>query len=354
MTAQVVRSIQRMGDIEPTIVYFDVDDYRTFHTWHPKNVWKNRFEAAFCIREKIKETDPAQYDYLFLHGFELMYGLSEHIQRIPAALLTDSTDVLSHGLLAQQNGSSAFRLKTFLKDSLTKSLYRPIIRNFDAIMPITEWCAQSFRDEYGVASEKIVMTHGGFDINHWKPAQSPRKPGKARLLFVGNDLKRKGIYFLLKTYSGALQDRCELTIVSTDPLIHSLPVLPGVTYIPGVENSKLVDVYASCDLFVFPTYKDMCPNVLKEAAATGLPIISRDVGAIGEIVQDGANGYLMPYISDEAAWGGRIAELVEDEARMSSFREKSRALAVALFSEDKFDRELRRVFEMLERSQKIS
>lgn len=51
--------------------------------------------------------------------------------------------------------------------------------------------------------------------------------------------------------------------------------------------------------FLFTSFFEGIPIVLLEAAASGVPIIAPDVGGIGEVVQDGVTGVLLPSLSDD-------------------------------------------------------
>jgi glycosyltransferase involved in cell wall biosynthesis len=75
----------------------------------------------------------------------------------------------------------------------------------------------------------------------------------------------------------------------------------------------LVALYQRCDVFCLPTRGDCLPMVLSEAGATGLPLVSTDVGAIGEIVRDGESGRLVP-VDDADRLTAVLTELVEDAA----------------------------------------
>ena len=57
--------------------------------------------------------------------------------------------------------------------------------------------------------------------------------------------------------------------------------------------------------------RDITPNVLFEAMACGLPVVSTSTGAIPEIVENGTDGLLVPP-ADPAALAGAVQRLAGD------------------------------------------
>jgi glycosyltransferase involved in cell wall biosynthesis len=159
--------------------------------------------------------------------------------------------------------------------------------------PWSEWAARSLRDDYGVPAHRIRVVPPGLNLEQW-PLQDrrPRAPGDvARLLFVGGDFVRKGGDLLLDVFSQHLQDRCELHLVTRD----DVPERPGVHVYRnfGPNDPGLRDLYAYCDIFVLPTRADCFSLASMEAMATGLPVVTSEVGGIPEIVADGHSGFLI-------------------------------------------------------------
>lgn len=67
---------------------------------------------------------------------------------------------------------------------------------------------------------------------------------------------------------------------------------------------------AAHDVFVYTSWYDGVPNVVLEAIAAGLPVIAPDVGGIGEIVEDGLSGILLPSLADDDAAAEAYAEAI--------------------------------------------
>ena len=94
-----------------------------------------------------------------------------------------------------------------------------------------------------------------------------------------------------------------------------------------LEQSRLYGEYQSADLFCLPCRvldngdRDGLPNVLMEAMACGLPVITTPVSGIPEIIKDGQNGTLVPPDDAEA-----LADAIQ---RLSSDRMLARNLGRA-------------------------
>jgi glycosyltransferase involved in cell wall biosynthesis len=52
--------------------------------------------------------------------------------------------------------------------------------------------------------------------------------------------------------------------------------------------------FSAADIFLYPTRADSFGLVIAESLACGCPVITFDVGATSELVQDGKSGYIVP------------------------------------------------------------
>ena len=76
------------------------------------------------------------------------------------------------------------------------------------------------------------------------------------------------------------------------------------------DTERLVSLYRSSDVFVFPSLYDTLGQVVLEAQRAGLPVVVRDQGGPPELVHNGETGFVTP---DDAAFVQRVEELVADE-----------------------------------------
>lgn len=84
---------------------------------------------------------------------------------------------------------------------------------------------------------------------------------------------------------------------------------------------------------VLPSYREGCPRVLLEAAATGRPLIGTDVPGVREVVLDGENGALVPVKSAEKLQQAMLTMYHSSAKDQADMGRRSRELVERGFSE---------------------
>jgi glycosyltransferase involved in cell wall biosynthesis len=184
----------------------------------------------------------------------------------------------------------------------------------------SEWARQGLMRDYGIAPEQVTAIAPGVDLGRWQRPENRQggDDGVVRILFVGSDLQRKGGDQLLAAIRAlrrvVREPRVELHLVTTA----TVEAEPGVVVHSGVSpnSPELIRLYQTADIFCLPTLGDCLPMVLAEAAASGLPLISTDVGAIHEIVRTGVTGQLVPAGNVEALVEALRTLVVDSALRM--------------------------------------
>jgi len=329
---------------------FTAEDYRNYSKINPFNIIGKKFEASHCISLKAQSLTEKNYDIIYMNAVDFAFGLSQYTSKAKTILALDTTDFLSHRLLHQKSPTKINYLKQKAKELITNQFYRKAFANIDIFMPLTQWCADSLIDDYGISKDRIIISAGGIDTKLWKRQRNDGENSKPNLLFVGNDFFRKGGYFLLEIFEKYLSELCNLLIVSNDPLLNKNTMPCGAKLIKGINGKnieKLIDVYNSSDIFTFPTYSEKLGWVLAEAASMHLPLVARDCGGISTIVKDGFNGYLMSYNSGHAEWTEAILKLINNKTLLNEFGTNSRILAETQLSTDILVSDIRKAFRLI-------
>lgn len=154
--------------------------------------------------------------------------------------------------------------------------------------------------------KKVMMIPNGVNREVFKPRQEDPSTIKTRILFVGRLTEQKGVTYIidavnkiLKTHD-ALKGNIACDIIGDGPLRENLEKkvkelgLGDVIIFHGwVPREKLPSLYQNADVFVLPSSDEGMPNVVLEAMASGLPIITTFVPGSAELVGDGENGMLV-------------------------------------------------------------
>ena len=162
-------------------------------------------------------------------------------------------------------------------------------------------------------------------------------------------LEKKGYTYLLEACR-ILQDQgneFECHIVGEGPLRTMLQTkirrlgLEDTVYLYGaLPHQAVIDAYREATMFVLPAVlsqdgdRDGIPNVILEAQAMELPVISTQHSGIPEVVSDGLNGFLVAP-ADEVALAQAIAKLLENSALCSEMGQRGRQIVIENFDIDR-------------------
>lgn len=148
-------------------------------------------------------------------------------------------------------------------------------------------------------------------------------PDQKLLLYVGRVASEKNLDLLMDAWRAVpSRDNGRLLIVGDGPLRPKLEAV-GDTYTSFtgyLYGEELARVYASADLFVFPSLTDTFGNVLLEAMASGLPAIGFDAQGTRDNVRDGITGRVLRDISRQALSNGIRDLIADDETRRKMAR----------------------------------
>ena len=243
------------------------------------------------------------------------------------------------------------------KNATTHLLYR---RLFDMVIVTGgERNRQDLIYRDGLSPERVAAFPIGLDVEEFSPAH-PRHDLRAELGIPSGHLL-VGMISYLRDYKG------HRYLVDAVPLV--LAEQPEVTFLivgegPEEQNIRaqiarlgltasvrmlgfrddLLDVFRSLNLFVIPTVEgDTIPQVLMQALAVGLPVVSTTTGSIADVIKDGESGFLVPP-RDVAALAERIVRLLRDPSLREAMGSRGRRTVVQSYSIDRMVDELQRVY----------
>ena len=256
-------------------------------------------------------------------------SLLPYRKSIPSILSLDITPVLLNRD-TEWYRHEGFRTKGFA-ERLSRSWTSRTYAAMRYLLPWSQFAGDSLVADYGVAPDRIMVQPPGIDLSFWKPADRPveRVEGRLTVLFVGGDFVRKGGDTLLELAAGEAFRDVEFHFV-TGPFSGRAPA--NVHIHQGVlPNSRaLLDLYETSDVFVLPTRADYTPNVVVEALAMGLPVITTNVGGLWELVREGNDGFIIPPSAGDIL-GNRLLRLKSNPALLQQFKRNARKHAENTF-----------------------
>lgn len=136
------------------------------------------------------------------------------------------------------------------------------------------------------------------------------------LLFVGRLVWEKNLRLMVQALRPLLNARSDIALVvaGTGPAEGELrSMLPKAHFLGFRKGRELSEIYASSDIFVFPSDTETFGNVTLEALASGLPCVVADAGGSSDLIQNGENGFKThPQSPDD--FRNAVLQLLDDQS----------------------------------------
>jgi alpha-maltose-1-phosphate synthase len=206
-----------------------------------------------------------------------------------------------------------------LQDSAEKQEQKDAeIRAADHIIVPSDFVRATLREHPAVTATVDVIPYGA-PMPRPSALAARSRGAKLRLLFVGHLSQRKGISYLFDAMR-QLQSVATLTLVG--PRVGgACPTLDGElkrhNWIAAVSHGQVLEIMSQHDIFVFPSLFEGLALVLLEAMAQGLPVVTTSNSGGSMVVDDGANGFVVP-IRDPYAIVDAVLKLYNDRDRLAS------------------------------------
>lgn len=200
--------------------------------------------------------------------------------------------------------------------------------------------------QHGIAAEIVPNV---VDLSAFRPAANP--PSGVRIVVTRN-LER--IYdvatairalAIVKTH----ERDATMTVAGSGPeregleaLARELAVVDAVRFTGRLDHSKLPELYREANVALNPSRVDNTPNSILEALASGVPIVSTDVGGVPHLVEHEKTALLVPPGNPEAM-ADAVLRLYRDRG-LAEFLRSNGLAHVQQFAWGKVREELARAY----------
>lgn len=221
-----------------------------------------------------------------------------------------------------------------------------------AIVTETDYAARFLREQFPHPADSVHRIYNGLDLSEFGRADFSSTP--PLIIAVGRLIPKKGFGNLIRACALLAERgksfRCE--IIGEGPLENELRKqidelrLQNNVELPGAKpQTQLRRRLTAANVFVLPSVidadggMDNLPTVIMEAMATGLPVVSTNIGGIPEMVVENETGFLVEP-GDAAAMADAIGKIINDRPLAQKLGRAGYERARTLFSIEKNAREL--------------
>jgi glycosyltransferase involved in cell wall biosynthesis len=211
------------------------------------------------------------------------------------------------------------------------AILRPIFDGAARVLAPNDFVRRVYAD-MGFTAERLVINPLGLDV----PADLAERVHARRAAraacdlgvgYVGGLSRQKGVHVLIDAVNGLSEPGVTLDVYG-DPAAFPDYVAglrrstrhAGVRFRGLLAHGHIWDALADLDVLVLPSlWYEASPAIIREAFATGLPVIASDLGAPAAMIRDGVDGLLFSP-GDAAALRELLLSLAREPARLAELR----------------------------------
>ena len=218
--------------------------------------------------------------------------------------------------------------------NFTKQRVREMLKSFynqcDTVYVPSMSIMQELAAE-GVRTDLMKLWERGIDSHLFSP--SKRNPELMKtitgnenptILFVSRLVWEKNLQTMIELYKLIEQQNLQynLVVVGEGAAREAIEKqMPNAIFLGHLGHDKLSEIYASTDVFFFPSVTETFGNVVLEAMASGLPCVIADGGGSKDFIKEGFNGFkCSPY--NALDYLDRIMEITDQPKLAKQFSEK--------------------------------
>jgi glycogen(starch) synthase len=240
----------------------------------------------------------------------------------PAVALAELFDV---PMVSTVHATEAGRHSGWVSGAISRQVHAVeswLARESDSLIACSHSMADEISELFGPGLANITVIPNGIDSGRWPFAPPRAHAGPPELLYFGRLEYEKGVHDAIAALPRIRRrhPRTTLTVAGDgtqqDWLVEVArkhKVLKAVRFVGGVDHDELLGLLHRTDAAVLPSHYEPFGIVALEAAAAGAPLVTTNVGGLGEAVIDGVTGMSCPP-RDVAALAAAVCAVLDDPA----------------------------------------
>jgi glycosyltransferase involved in cell wall biosynthesis len=205
--------------------------------------------------------------------------------------------------------------------SYQRALLPALARRALHLVTVSQFSRDELVDLLGADPAKITVIPGGVD-ERFRPDAEPARRDRPYVITVASRTARKNLAALEETARRLRAEGVDLVAVGGDrPQFAGEEGDFGLTWLGHVDDADLPGLYAGAEAFVLPSHYEGFGLTVLEAMACGTPVVTSDVTALPELVQDAG---ILVDPDDQAAIADAVERARGDQALGAKGVERAR------------------------------
>ena len=240
----------------------------------------------------------------------------------PAVALAEFFDV---PMVSTVHATEAGRHSGWVSGPISRQVHAVeswLVRESDSLIACSASMAAEITDLFGPELAQISVIPNGIDSRRWPFALRRAHSGPPELLFFGRLEYEKGVHDAIAALPRIRRSHPGTTLTiagdgtQEDWLVEVArkhKVLKAVRFVGRADHDELLRLLHRTDAAVLPSHYEPFGIVALEAAAAGAPLVTTNVGGLGEAVINGRTGMSCPP-RDVAALAEAVKAVLDDPA----------------------------------------
>jgi glycosyltransferase involved in cell wall biosynthesis len=227
--------------------------------------------------------------------------------------------------LEVEHADSWYRRLTLRRWYSFTAMQTRVARRLRRVVTVSENSFHDIARDHQVDPNRMAIVPVGVDVDLFRPLPDVT-PVPGRLITTASaDVTMKGLSYLLEALAKLRTERDDAHLVvigkrkpggRSDATIRGLGLEDVVTFVTGVSDERIIELYGEAELAVVPSLYEGFSLPAIEAMACGTPLVATSGGALPEVVgRDGDTALVVPP-GDSEALGAKLREaLGRDDLR---------------------------------------
>ena len=315
----------------PSLDIFNDQFPGRFPAYWELNNWPNALEALYFLKGTFAE--PLTFSlraYRALqdrvNDFDLVHDnqcLGKHIlsiEKIIPTIVTLHHPITKDRKLEMQHTKNYWKRRGISRWYSFVKMQGKVASRLPRIVVVSENSIADIHTDMKVSLDRMRLVPVGVDPDLFKPIPSVTRKPHHLITTASADVALKGLTYLLEAVAKLRTERdIHLTIIgkpragASADLITSLGLSDCITYVSGVSDERIVELYAESTLAVVPSLYEGFSLPSIEAMSTGICLVATTGGALPEVTGRDGDTVLSCPPGDADALAAALRRGLDDE-----------------------------------------